>query len=93
MPEATPKPAAVQAPTPWTFKDEGSRTAMVEHLKAFKPEGNPDTAQLAAAREFAIAEINAISSEFNGVSVQIDANAHAGARQLMILVLPKTFRV
>jgi hypothetical protein len=86
-------PTPVKKPiTPWTFKDEGLRSAMIDHLKSFTPDGNPDPSQLTSARAFAIAEIAALPESINFVAVSIEANASERGRQVNVIVVAKTIR-
>lgn len=90
-PAATPaKPAAAKVFTPWIYSNKGFRAAIIEHLKAFKPEGTPDPAQIDAAKTFVISQVNALSDELNFAQVNIDASVNPRARQTNVIVIGET---
>ncbi len=80
------KPAPVIAVTPWTYREKNTKESVLGKLKTFKPEGNPEPAQLESARAFAIAEVSALA-DCGGVEVIIEARSDAGSRQVTVIVL------
>lgn len=87
------KPDAKVAFTPFAYSDRGLRPAMIEHLKLFKPEGNPDPAQLAPAITFAISQVTALAAEYNAVQVNIEAQVNPRTRQTNVIVIGENIRV
>jgi uncharacterized protein Smg (DUF494 family) len=84
---------------PLQYREEGSREAVIKHLEQLvelAPDGKTpakDQAQAQAARAFAIAEIKALPTEFNGVLVNLEGNAHAGGRTFNLNIVPKKLRL
>ena len=59
---------------------------MIELLKNFKPDGNPDKVQLENARALALAEVQALPSDSNLVEVVIEGQTRPNARQTNVIV-------
>lgn len=73
----------------------GSRAAVIEVIsvaKEFELDGKTlakDQRQIEAAKVFAIAEINALPDEFNGVHATVEGWAHDGGRVFSLTIVPK----
>jgi hypothetical protein len=89
-PAAAPAPKAPTPPikviTPFAFREKRLKDGMIELLKNFKPDGNPDKVQLENARALALAEVQALPADSNVVEVLIEGQTRPNARQTNVIV-------
>jgi hypothetical protein len=84
---------------PIQYREEGARAALAKHLQdlvELAADGKTpakDQTQCNTAKAAALAELNALPTEFTGAVVIIEAQAHAGGRQLNVQVVPKKLRL
>jgi len=78
----------------FTIAISGTRTGVIKAVKAAKDESTDgDPKQLESAKDFIIAEIQALPPEFNGVTLNATGNATASGRSLAVSVSPQKVAV